>query len=195
MLEYSVFLLAYLLGTIPFAYLAGKYKGIDISKEGSGNLGATNAFRLLGKKIGILVLAGDSLKGMIAAFLGVTFFGPWGGIVGGLLAMAGHSWNPYFGFRPSGKGVACGLGTIIILMPTIMLIAIAVFVITVAITRYVSLGSILGALSVLLMSFVFSEPLAYKLFSLVGVSLIVIRHRANILRLLNGTEARLGQKI
>lgn len=194
MSEYLVFLVAYLLGTIPFAFLAGKIKKIDIRQYGSGNVGATNAYRLLGKKIGITVLLGDTLKGAAAAYICYYFFGPWGGIIGGLLAMTGHNWNPYFGFKPSGKGVACGLGTITVLMPEVMVISIGVFVLVVAVSRYVSLGSILGALTVLVMVFTFSEPLPYKIYALLGVSLVVLRHRSNIKRLLNGTEARFGEK-
>jgi len=194
MLEYIVFIIAYLLGTIPSAFLAGKFQGIDIRQHGSGNIGATNAYRLLGKKIGIAVLVVDALKGGLAAYICFVVFGSWGGIAGGLLAMIGHSWNPYFGFKPSGKGVATGLGVITVLMPKVMLVAIAVFVLIVFATRYVSLGSMLGALSVLIMSFVFQEALAYKIFALVGVSMVLVRHRMNICRILNGTEPKFGQK-
>jgi len=194
MLKYLVFVIAYLLGTIPSAFLAGKFQGIDIRKHGSGNIGATNAYRLLGKKAGITVLVVDALKGGLAAYICFVPFGPWGGIGGGLLAMIGHSWNPYFGFKPSGKGVASGLGVITILMPKVMLIAIAVFVLTVFVTKYVSLGSMLGALTVLIMSFVFGEAIAYKIFAVIGVSLVLLRHRTNIIRILNGTEPKFGQK-
>lgn len=193
MVEYFVFLAAYLIGTIPFAFLAGKMKHIDVRKHGSGNMGATNAYRLLGKRWGIAVLVGDALKGGLAAFLCLLFFGPWGGVIGGLLAMLGHSWNPYFGFKPSGKGVASGLGIITVLMWKITIIALLVFILTVAISRYVSLGSVLAALTVLVMVFVLQEPYPYKLFALIGVSMVVIRHRTNVQRILNGTEARFGQ--
>lgn len=193
-MDYLVFVAAYLIGTIPFAFLAGKLKNIDIREHGSGNMGATNAYRLLGKKWGIAVLVGDALKGGLAAYMGLTFFGPWGGVAGGLLAMLGHSWNPYFGFKPSGKGVASGLGIITVLMPKITILALLVFILTVAISRYVSLGSILAALTVLVMVFVWQVPEAYKLFALIGVSMVVIRHRANVQRLMQGTEAKFGQK-
>jgi glycerol-3-phosphate acyltransferase PlsY len=194
MSEYFVFLVAYLLGTIPFAYLAGKVKKLDIRQHGSGNMGATNTYRFLGKKWGISVLAGDAIKGGVAAYLCFISFGPWGGVVGGILAMIGHSWNPFFGFKPSGKGVASGLGIITVLMPKVMIISISVFILIVAVSKYVSLGSILGALTVLVMVFAFQEPNAYKLFALIGVSLVIIRHRTNVKRILNGTEAKFGQK-
>lgn len=194
MAEYLVFLAAYLLGTLPSAYLAGKINKIDVRGEGSGNLGATNAYRLLGKKWGIGVLAADAIKGGLAAYLCALFFGPWGGIAGGLLAMLGHSWNPYFGFKPSGKGVASGLGIIIVLMPEVTIISVTVFILVVAVSRYVSLGSILGALTVIVMVFAFREPPAYQLFAVIAVSMVILRHRANIKRILNGTEAKFGQK-
>lgn len=194
MWEYAIFIIAYLLGAIPFAYIAGRYKGIDVRKHGSGNMGTTNAFRLLGAKIGALVLLGDALKGALAAYLGYRFFGPWGGIAAGLLAMAGHSWNPFFGFKPSGKGVASGFGIILVLMHEITFIAIILFVLIVFFTRYVSMGSVLAALTVGILVFLFNEPLAYKVFAVIAVSGVVIRHRTNLQRILNGTENRFDFK-
>ncbi len=194
MSEYLVFLAAYLLGTIPMAYLAGVIKKVDISKQGSGNMGATNVYRLLGKEWGITVLIADAIKGGAAAYIGLAYFGPWGGVVGGLLAMLGHSFNPYFGFKPSGKGVASGFGIITVLMPTVMIVTIVVFALVVAVSRYVSLGSVIAALTVVVMVFAFSEPLAYKIFALIGASMVVIRHRTNLQRILNKTETKFGEK-
>ncbi|NMA68575.1 MAG: glycerol-3-phosphate acyltransferase [Desulfitobacterium sp.] len=190
MWKYAIFLVAYFLGATPFAYLAGRLKGIDVRQHGSGNVGTTNAFRLLGAKIGIMVLLGDALKGALAALLGYWAFGPWGGILGGLLAMIGHSWNPYFGFKPSGKGVASGFGIILVLMPKITLIALLIFILVVAFSRYVSLGSVLAALSVGIMVFLFQEPLAYKVFAVLAVSVVIFRHKANMQRIFSGTENR-----
>ncbi len=191
---YAIFILAYFLGAVPFAYFAGLYKQIDVRKHGSGNIGTTNAFRLLGVKLGIAVLFGDALKGAVAAGLAYNFFGPWGGIFGGLLAMAGHSWNPFFGFRPSGKGVASGFGIILVLMPKITLIAITLFVLIVFVTRYVSLGSAIAALSVAICTFIFSEPAAYRFFGLIAATVVIVRHRTNFQRIRNGTEHRFGKK-
>ena len=209
MSRYLIFILTYCLGAIPFAYLAGQLKGIDVRRHGSGNIGTTNAFRLLGAKLGILVLLGDALKGALAAFIGLRVFGDsavflglpilgdssaWGGIIGGFLAMAGHSWNPLFGFRPSGKGVAAGFGIITVLMPKITLIAISVFLLVVWLTRYVSMGSVTGALTVLIMVFIFPEPIAYRVFGLIAVLAVLILHRGNFQRVLQGTEHRFGDK-
>ena len=192
--RYLIFFLTYSLGAIPFAYFAGLLKGIDVRQHGSGNIGTTNAFRLLGVKLGILVLIGDLLKGALAAFLGFWAYGPWGGIIGGFLVMAAHSWNPFFKFRPRGKGVAAGFGIIMVLMPKVMLIAGALFLLVVVTTRYVSLGSVVGASSVAITVFVFQEPLAYRFFALIAVSAVIYLHRTNIQRLLNGTEHKFGKK-
>jgi acyl phosphate:glycerol-3-phosphate acyltransferase len=191
--RYAIFIIAYLLGAIPFAYLAGKYKNIDVRKHGSGNIGTTNAFRLLGAKLGIMVLLGDAFKGALAAWFGLFFFGPWGGIIGGLLAMLGHSFNPFFGLKPSGKGVASGFGIILVLMPKVTLIAASLFVFVVYITRYVSMGSVVGALAVGISVFLFQEPLAYKVFGVIAATGVVLRHRTNFQRVLNGTESRFGK--
>jgi glycerol-3-phosphate acyltransferase PlsY len=196
--KYAIFLLAYLLGAIPFAYFAGRLKNIDVRKHGSGNIGTTNAFRLLGAKLGIAVLVGDILKGDLAAGLANYFFGTWngwGGVCGGLLAMAGHSWNPFFGFRPSGKGVATGCGVMLVLMPIVTLIAALIFAAVVYVSRYVSLGSLIAALVVAICVLIFNEPFAYRFFGLVAAIVIIIRHRTNIQHLRNGTENRIGQKV
>ena len=192
--RYLIFILAYCLGAVPFAYLAGKLKGIDVRRHGSGNIGTTNAFRLLGARLGLLVLLGDFLKGAMAAALGLWAYGAWGGIIGGFLAMAAHSWNPLFGFRPSGKGVAAGFGIITILMPKVMVLAISLFLLVVLITRYVSMGSVVGALTVAITVFVFQEPLAYRVFGLVASSAVIYLHRSNLQRVINGTEHRFGDK-
>ncbi|WP_425800398.1 glycerol-3-phosphate 1-O-acyltransferase PlsY [Desulfitobacterium sp. Sab5] len=192
--RYGIFIITYILGAIPFAYLAGRFKNIDVRRHGSGNIGTTNAFRLLGVKWGIAVLIGDALKGALATWLGIMAVGPWGGILGGLLAMAGHSWNPFFGFKPSGKGVASGLGIILVLMPKITIIALILFLIVVIFTRYVSMGSVVAALALLIFVFVFQEPLAYRVFAIIASSVVIIRHRTNFQRVLNGTENRFGVK-
>lgn len=205
--HYAIFILAYFLGAIPFAYFAGRLKNIDIRQHGSGNMGTTNAFRLLGAKLGIAVLIGDALKGALAAGLSYWVFKGengalnaqfpyWAGIIGGLLAMAGHSWNPFFGFRPSGKGVAAGLGIIAVLMLKITLLAVLVFLIVVILTRYVSMGSVAAGFTVAIsVLFIFpDQPVAYKFFGLIGPLVVIIRHRTNFKRVLNGTEHRFGEK-
>ena len=104
MLKYFALLFAYFLGAIPFAYLAGRIKHVDIRSQGSGNIGSTNAFRLLGAKYGLAVFAGDALKGILATALCLSLWGPWGGLGGGILAIIGHGWNPFFKFKPTRQG-------------------------------------------------------------------------------------------
>ncbi|KGP76208.1 hypothetical protein JT05_06095 [Desulfosporosinus sp. Tol-M] len=191
MLRYGALLLAYFLGAIPFAYLVGRIRHVDVRSQGSGNIGSTNASRLLGAKYGVVVFVGDVLKGVLATALCLNLLGPWGGLGGGILAIIGHSWNPFFKFKPTGKGVATGFGVIIFLVPGISLVAIIVFVIVALITRYVSLASILGVATAVLMTLFSSVPLAYKVFVLLAATLIFVRHRANFQRLLKGTEPKL----
>ncbi|NLL52920.1 MAG: acyl-phosphate glycerol 3-phosphate acyltransferase, partial [Peptococcaceae bacterium] len=136
----------------------------------------------------------DAIKGGLAAYLGLVFFGPWGGLAGGILAMLGHTFNPWFGFKPSGKGVASGFGIICVLMPKVMLVSICVFIVVVAVSRFVSLGSVLGAVTVIIMALAFREELPNIIFALIAVSLIVFRHIGNLKRIINGTEPKFGQK-
>jgi glycerol-3-phosphate acyltransferase PlsY len=191
MAHYLIFVLAYLLGAIPFAYLAGKHKKMDIREHGSGNMGTSNAFRVLGKSYGMIVLIGDTLKGALAASLCLWLVGPWGAIAGGLLAVAGHSWNPFFAFKPSGKGVAAAFGVILVLMPNITLIALAFFGVAALLSRYVSLASCTAALTVMICVWIFPEPLAYRVFCLLAGGIVLLRHQGNIRRMLNGTENRI----
>jgi len=192
MLKYFALLFAYFLGAIPFAYLAGRIKHVDIRSQGSGNIGSTNAFRLLGAKYGLAVFAGDALKGILATALCLSLWGPWGGLGGGILAIIGHGWNPFFKFKPTGKGVATGFGVITVLVPWISLIAIVVFAIVLLLTRYVSLASTLGAVTAVLMTLFSSVPLAYKAFVFVAAMMIFARHRTNYQRLLKGIEPKLN---
>lgn len=192
MLKYLVFLCAYFLGAIPFAYLAGRIKHVDVRSQGSGNIGSTNAFRLLGAKYGLAVFICDALKGVLATALCLNLWGPWGGLGGGMLAILGHSWNPFFKFKPTGKGVATGFGVITVLVPGISLIAITVFVLVTLITRYVSLASTLGAATAVLITLFSPVPYAYKAFVFVAAMLVFLRHRTNYQRLWNGTESKLN---
>ena len=185
---YIILVVSYLLGAIPFAYLAGRLKGVDLRRHGSGNYGTTNTIRVLGWRWGVPVFIGDVLKGAAGAALGAWVLGPWGGLAGGVLVMAGHSWNPFFGFRPTGKGVASGFGIILVLMPRVTILALLLFVIVLQLTRFVSLASSIGAVSVAVAVFVFGEPLAYKVFGLIVAILVVVRHRSNFQRIRRGRE-------
>lgn len=193
--EVLFLLAAYLLGSIPVGYLVCLYfKKIDIRKFGSGNIGTTNAFRILGVGPAIGVLTGDLIKGFIPTYLAMQYTSPTIAVMVGLLAMAGHNWSVFLGFK-GGRGVATGAGVVFALSPKVILIAWLIFATIIFITRYVSMGSIMGAISVPLLMLYFKEPLPILIFGIVAASFVVIRHIPNMKRLISGTEFRLGQKV
>ncbi|MFQ5673507.1 MAG: glycerol-3-phosphate 1-O-acyltransferase PlsY [Nitrospinales bacterium] len=185
---------AYLLGAIPCGVLIARASNIDIREHGSGNIGATNVARTLGKKQGLLTLAGDCAKGLIAALAAERLLdNPTAIAVAGVFAVAGHLFSIFLKFR-GGKGVATGLGVFIVLMPLAAMASIAVFTLAVAVSRYVSLGSILGALSLPLFGALFDAPLPYICAAVaVGLS-ITMKHHDNIRKLWAGTESKLLEK-
>jgi len=203
----TMVLISYLAGSIPTAIIYGKLtRGIDIRQHGSGNAGATNVFRVLGWKAGVLVLLIDMAKGLVAtlwiykigtgSFIGAPELLK---ILAGLSAVFGHIWTVFAGFK-GGKGVGTGAGMIIGLVPGAVLVAVVVFVLVVAITRWVSLGSILASLTIpiflIIKRFVLTLPVSNTLliFGLLIPALIIFTHRSNIKRLLNGTENKLAFK-
>jgi glycerol-3-phosphate acyltransferase PlsY len=189
-------ILAYLIGSIPFGLLVAKLNGIDIRKEGSGNIGATNVLRVVGKGWGIFTLILDALKGFIPAF----FFPMLGnvdpvyGVLFGFVAIIGHTLPVYLKFK-GGKGVATSAGMLLGVAPVAVGVGIFCFIVTVIISRYVSLASILAAIAVGIMAWVGVEKaLIVKIVLTVMSVMIVWLHRANIKRLMNGTENRFGKK-
>ncbi len=185
-------LFSYLLGAIPFGLLLSRGTGVDIRKQGSGNIGATNVARLLGRKLGILTLLLDVLKGFVPIWLAGRFLvaDPHHNLVVALCGAAtvlGHMFPVYLGFR-GGKGVATGLGVFLYLEPLAVLYSLLVFVTAVVLSGFVSLGSLLAALSFPLWLYLLGTP-AWTLW-LAGfvVIMIWIKHHENIRRLLNGTE-------
>lgn len=190
-MEYLLVLAAnYLLGSIPSAYLVGKMKGIDIRQEGSGNVGATNAFRVMGKSAGLLVLAMDALKGVLGVVLARLVGGPWFVVGASLLVIVGHSYSVFLKFR-GGKGVASGGGIVLALTPLTVAIQLAIFVLVVALTKYVSLGSIVAALTIPLTMYLLGEPLPVIIFGITGATLVIYRHIPNIKRLIQGNENKI----
>lgn len=186
--------LAYILGSIPNGVIIGtKLKGIDIREHGSKNSGATNAYRVLGPKYGVMVLIADAAKGflpvMFADLAGIkgTFL-----IIVGLITIVGHSLSLFLNFK-GGKGVATSLGVFLYLIPQVMLVTIAVFIIVTYLSGYVSLGSVTCAavLPILTLFMPIRESLIrFELFAmtfLIG-AFVIYRHRTNISRLMNGTE-------
>jgi glycerol-3-phosphate acyltransferase PlsY len=184
--------IAYLLGAVPFAALAARACGRDLRREGSGNLGATNAIRVLGPAIGVPVLLADIAKGWVA----VAFLPGWLGASGvttallcGVAVVAGHVWPVFLRFR-GGKGVAAGAGAFLGLAPAATGMALAVFVIVLLGTRYVSLASMIAGATLPVFLWLRSAPPAVWWVGLALAVLVIVRHRANIRRLASGTENR-----
>jgi len=200
-----IVLLSYLVGSIPTSIIVGKIlRGIDIREYGSGNAGATNTFRVLGWKAGVFVIAVDIGKGVFATLVisklnltGVPLLASTLlQIIAGVSAVCGHIWTVFAGFR-GGKGVSTAAGMIIALYPIAFLICIAIFTIVLFTTRYVSVSSMIAAVSLPIVFVVLQQighqPVSSPLLvlSLIIAGLIIFTHRANIRRLLNGTENRI----
>lgn len=191
--------LAYLAGSFPSGLVIGKlFYHTDIRQYGSHNTGATNAYRVLGAVGGLLVLFLDAAKGMLGVYLGgmanslalgsgdlqIYFL-----ILGGLLAIIGHSCSLFLKFK-GGKGVATGLGVILFLAPLETAIVFFVWAVIVGLTRIVSLGSIVAAILVPVTMYLFQEPLPLVIFGLLAALLVIIRHKDNIIRLIQGKELK-----
>lgn len=184
---------SYFTGSIPFGLIAGKIKGIDITKTGSGNIGATNVLRTLGPTAGGIVFVCDFLKGTIPVLAASALLNdPLKIILCGIFAIAGHMYSPFVKFK-GGKGVATTLGVLLGIAPLIFLLTAIIMIIIIAATRYVSLGSIVGAVSFSLFMFLSKQPLAYTFSSLLICLLIIYKHIPNIKRLIDGTENKLGE--
>ena len=198
-------LIAYLIGAIPTGFWLTKIlKGIDIREHGSGNTGATNVFRVVGKRAGVAVLLFDLFKGWLAVFSMVGLVSllaslPGGGLtaaaaswaymLAALLALVGHSKSVWLGFT-GGKSASTGLGVLLALAWPVAVGVAAVFAVGVAVSRTVSVGSIAAALSATVFMLITQQPLAYVLLAVMGGCYVVFRHRSNIARLLAGTEPK-----
>lgn len=180
--------LIYLIGSIPSGLLIGKgLYGKDLREHGSKNIGATNAYRVLGKMGALLVFLCDLTKGVLGAYL--LSFTPTFTVVGGLLAMIGHNWPIFLKFK-GGKGVATGLGMVIFMVPSVALLAFSIWAMIVYVTKYVSLGSIVAAAIIPVAMYLWDEPTPYIVFGVIAALFVIIRHRANIKRLLAGNELK-----
>jgi glycerol-3-phosphate acyltransferase PlsY len=205
----------YLLGSLPFGYLIARAKGVNIFEVGSKSSGATNVVRVLGKGPGYLVFFLDVLKGVVAAgwpralffkstatvfatgktytLLDTRQHWPVLAIVGLIFAIIGHSFSCFIKFR-GGKGVATATGGFLVLLPIETLIAGAVWIMAFYASRYVSLASIIAAIALPAAAFFLHEPPFLQYFALLIAALVILRHRANIVRLLNGTENKFVKK-
>jgi glycerol-3-phosphate acyltransferase PlsY len=195
-----VALVAYLVGSIPFGFLIAKSRGIDIRQHGSGNIGATNVFRTLGKKWGIACFACDFLKGLVAVLIafGLSGGSSVAGIIAAVACIVGHNFPVWLKFK-GGKGIATSGGVLVALLPGTALLLIIVWAAIFYTTRYVSLASIAVAVAlpvIVLISWLTERgaDLPLFLFALAVAVLAVWRHRSNISRLMNGTENRFERK-
>ena len=190
-------LIAYLAGSIPMGVLAARLSGgVDPRTIGSGRTGGTNALRALGRKWAAVVVAGDLLKGALPVILAriVTGGDPLVEVLCGAAAVAGAIWSVFAGFR-SGRGVGTGVGTMLVIEPAAVLLATPVFVLVILLTRYVSLGSLIGSAAMfpamlLVLLVVPTTPLPYVIYSAVGAVFIWLAHADNIDRLLHGQERK-----
>jgi glycerol-3-phosphate acyltransferase PlsY len=186
-------ILGYFVGNIASSYFAGRLlKNIDIRQHGSGNAGATNAFRVLGFKAGLAVFLCDVLKGVLAVLLGswVTGGAFLGAVLGGCFAVAGHNWPVVLGFK-GGKGIATSLGMVIAVFPIISVILFFLALLVILLTRYVSLASISAALLLPILLLLFQAPPVAFFFGLALSALAIFQHRKNIVRLVRGSENRI----
>jgi glycerol-3-phosphate acyltransferase PlsY len=185
---------AYLIGAIPVGFFVARAFGIgDIRRHGSGNIGMTNVLRTAGKTPAVLTLIGDVAKGMLAVWLAASAAGVAVADVpaSAVAAVIGNCWSVFLRFR-GGKGVATGLGALLMLAPWAIVPSAMVFLVVVVTTRYVSLGCLLGALGVPVVALVLGYPLGSVIAAALVALIIVGRHHQNIVRLWSGTENRLG---
>ncbi|MGE5606466.1 MAG: glycerol-3-phosphate 1-O-acyltransferase PlsY [Bacteroidota bacterium] len=195
LVQILVFLLSYLIGSITTGDIVAYFKNVDLRGQGSGSIGATNVFRAMGWFYAAVVLIGDALKGIIAVILGGKLIGNIGGfdfaILSGIAAIIGHNWPIYTRFR-GGKGIATSLGVIIGLTSKSLLIVLPVWIIAFVLSGFVSLASILAALSYPISVFISYNGDYYKLvFAAVTAILAVYRHKSNLQRLFQGKEHRI----
>lgn len=192
-----VITICYLLGSIPFGYIVGKlFKKIDIRELGSGNIGATNVFRILGPSLASLVLIGDIGKGIFSIYL-VRYLNIDNLLIltiAGLVVICGHDWSLFLGFK-GGKGIATTFGVVFALNPTISILALIIWGVVLVTTRYVSLSSIFAVISIFIFIILFKQPYEYIIFSAIILVLGIFNHKDNIKRLRSGNERKIGEKI
>ena len=189
-LNISIWVITYLMGSIPFGILFARAQNINLQEHGSRNIGATNVARILGKKAGIFTLLGDTFKGWLAILLAyLVLIDPYAIAVAGITAFLGHLFSVFIKFK-GGKGVAIGLGIHLYIMPIPTLMAIVIFALTLWIFNYVSLSSICSSIALPIFGILTNVQVPYIYMSLVIAIMVVFRHYENILRILMGTESR-----
>ena len=182
-------LVAYFIGNISPSTIMAKRQGLDIKKEGSGNAGTTNALRVMGKKAGAITCIVDILKGVVAVLIGLLVGGPLAAYLCALCVFLGHVWPIVYKFQ-GGKGVATAFGAVLAVNPLLALISLVIVAIVVFTSKRMSLGSIVGAVAFAVLA-AFMEP-GFFVFACVMAIIMIIKHRANIVRLIHGEEPIMG---
>jgi len=187
-------LAGYLMGSIPFAQLLSTRRGIDLRRVGSGNVGASNVLRTLGVRPAVLAMMLDAVKGTVAVLIAQRLTnGVAAPVAAGLASMIGHVYPIWLRFR-GGKGVATAAGAFAVLTPVAAVVAVGAFLLTVALTRFISVGSMVAALTLAGWAIASDAPRIVEVGAAIGAALVLIGHRANLLRLVAGTERRVGQR-
>ncbi|MGE4169652.1 MAG: glycerol-3-phosphate 1-O-acyltransferase PlsY [Candidatus Margulisiibacteriota bacterium] len=187
----GVCLFSYLLGSIPFALIVSRAKGVDLRKVGSGNLGATNVYRAMGLGYALLVFGLDAIKGYIPVMIALNHFeSPWVHILIGFCAIVGHSLSPFVKFK-GGKGAATGLGVLLAISPDVCGLVFAVALILILAFRYVAPVTILCSVLTPILLWAFGYAQEYVAFVTLICLFIIYRHRSNIVRLFQGKENRI----
>lgn len=194
---FLVGIISYLIGNFSSAYILGKlFKRKDVREYGSGNAGATNALRVFGIKIGLIAFILDVLKGVLATTIGNKIAGFNGALIASIFVVLGHNWPIFLKFK-GGKGIATSLGAMLYLHWPTTIFCTIIAIVVIAMTKYVSLGSILGAILLPILGNIVKRPFSLEFFfttMFLGI-MALWRHRSNIQRLLSGTESKLGDKI
>ena len=187
--------LGYFVGSIPFAYLLSRQQGVDLRRAGSGNIGASNVLRTTGVRAAMLAMALDGVKGTIAVLIAqLLAAGPITAVAAACASVVGHVYPIWLRFR-GGKGVATAAGAFAVLAPEAMGVASCVFLLAVIVTRFISVGSIAGALTLVIVAAISDAPGAVAIGAIVSTLIIIYRHRENLARLVAGTERRIGQRV
>ena len=191
-LAVAVLLASYLLGSIPFSYLVARRRGVDVRRVGSGNVGATNVMRSAGTAAGLLAFALDFVKGMAASLLArQSSSEPWVAAAAAVTAMIGHMYPVWLSFK-GGKGVATGAGAFLPLAPLPTAAGLVAFALVLAATRYASMASIAGTITLAVLAFVLGAPRPVAVAAAAAGLLVVWKHRGNLRRVAAGTESRVG---
>ena len=180
----------YLLGSVSISIILSRMLGVDVRKKGSGNAGATNMARSYGLLAGFATLAGDFLKAVIVMYVSYRLCGDWGLLAGGAACTTGHCFPIFYGFR-GGKGISVGAAIGLAIDWRVFIGIVAVFLIAAFLSKKASLGSVCAAVAVVILSFVFAVPLPRLLLAIYAAALAIFQHRANIKRLLAGTENKI----